>query len=307
MAKYLYVINYAEGEEGLCQLEMKILFEQELTGKWLISTICIEPSRSVFIKERLTIFYEGATFQEVSEQVKQQPLSYETFKILFLPFPNQSFGYHERLKRLGEIGFFVGGEADMVRPQQLLGLAELAGKWMFGELKLNDNRWVHHENKPYSYSFSLGVRVSRAIANLAVGHDLTKKIIDPCCGIGTVVLEILTVGGSVVGRDLNSKIVGKANENLKFYGHEPLISAGDIRDIKDHYDVAIIDLPYGHFSPITPETQQMILNEARRIADQLILVTQVDMKLEIVQAGFEIIEQCQVRKRNFIRYLTICR
>ena len=36
---YLYVINYAEGEESLCRLEMKMLFNQELTDKYLFSSI----------------------------------------------------------------------------------------------------------------------------------------------------------------------------------------------------------------------------------------------------------------------------
>ena len=50
----------------------------------------------------------------------------------------------------------------------------------FGTLEPNSNEWVLHENKPHSYSFSLSVRVSRAIANLAVGRDFSKRIIDPC-------------------------------------------------------------------------------------------------------------------------------
>ena len=52
---YLYVINYAEGEESLCKLEMKVLFGEDLTDKYLFSKVDIDPSRSVFIKERLTI------------------------------------------------------------------------------------------------------------------------------------------------------------------------------------------------------------------------------------------------------------
>ena len=50
MYGYLYIINYAEGEESLCRLEMKVLFNQELTGKSLFSSLAIDPSRSVFIK-----------------------------------------------------------------------------------------------------------------------------------------------------------------------------------------------------------------------------------------------------------------
>jgi len=306
MKNYLYVINYAEGEEMLCKLELKILFKQELTQKWLISPIKIEPSRSVFIKERLTILAEALTFETVYDQVQQQSLVFESFKLLFLRFPNQTLRYRERLSRLNEIGSLIGGEAAMYNPKQLLGLTELDGKWLFGLLKPNDNTWVHHENKPYSYSFSLGVRLSRAIANIAIGHDFDKKIIDPCCGVGTVILEGLTVGGKMEGNELNEKVSWKARENLKYYGYEPLITTGDIKEIEGHYQVAIIDLPYGHFNPIAPESQQQILNAARRLADQLILVTQVEMHNEIKAAGFKLIEQCPVAKGRFIRYVNLC-
>jgi len=306
MTKYLYVINYAEGEKMLCELELKYLFNQQLTQKWLISDLKINPSRSVFIKERLTILYEAVTFEALYEQVKEQPLSFDTFKILYLRFPNQTLEYHQRLKRLKEIGFLIGGEAAMVKPKQLLGLTELDGKWFFGLLKPNSNTWVTHENKPYSYSFSLGVRLSRAIANIAVGHDLGKKIIDPCCGVGTVILEVLTIGGDIVGNELNDRVSWKAQENLKHYGYTPLITTGDIKEVEGEYDTAIIDLPYGHFNPIAPEVQQMIIAEARRLSKELILVTQVDMSHEIVEAGFKVVEQCQINKGKFVRYLTIC-
>jgi len=306
MTKYLYLINYAEGEEMLCQLEMKVLFNQKLTEKWLISPIKIDPSRSVFLKERLTILYEALTYENLFEQVKEEPLSFETFKLIFLQFPGQEIAYRERLKRLKDVGFLIGGEADMYNPKQLLGLTELNGNWYFGPLELSNNDWVTHENKPNSYSFSLGVRTSRAIANLAVRHNFDKKIIDPCCGVGTVLLEVLAVGGTIVGNELNDKVAEKAVENLKHYGYEPKITIGDIKNVEGHYDVAIIDLPYGHFGTIEPEIQQMIIKEARRIASQLILVTQIDMVKEIQEAGFNIIDQCQVLKGRFVRYITIC-
>ncbi len=304
---YLYVINYAEGEESLCKLEMKVLFGEDLTDKYLFSPIDIDPSRSVFIKERLTILYRQQTYEGLYEQVKENPLSYETFKCLFLRFKGQTLEYKERLERLKQIGFLIGGEAKMYEPKQLLGLTELNGEWFFGTLEPNSNEWVNHENKPHSYSFSLSVRVSRAVANLAVGRDFSKRIIDPCCGAGTVVLEVLTVGGTIVGNELNPKVAWKAEENLKHYGYENVIQVGDIQNINDHYDLAIIDLPYGHFNPIAPEVQQMIMNEARRIADELIIVTQVKMEEQLKLAGFEIINQCEAVKGKFVRYITLCR
>ena len=120
-------------------------------------------------------------------------------------------------------------------------------------------------------------------------------------------LEVLTIGGTIVGNELNPKVAFKAEENLKHYGYENVVQVGDIQDIQEHYDLAIIDLPYGHFNPIAPEIQQMIMNEARRIADELIIVTQVKMEEQLKVAGFEMIDQCEVVKGKFVRYITRCR
>lgn len=306
MGKYLYNLNCAKGEEQLFDLEIRALFGQSPKKKQLESDLRVSAHRSVFIKERLEILFEAETFEGLVEPTKNAGLNFETFKCLWLKYPNQSFAYRERLAAMKELCQHIGGEADMVGPKQLLGLTEYEGRWLFGKLAPNENSWVTHENKPHSYSFSLSVRVSRAIANIAVGHDTSKKIIDPCCGVGTVVLETLAVGGNMVGNELNPRVAEKARENIKHFGYEPQISTGDIQDIKETYDTAIIDLPYGHFNPISPEVQQMILNEAGRIAPNLILVTHVDMERELQLAGFKVKEQCPVRKANFIRYITLC-
>ena len=80
----------------------------------------------------------------------------------------------------------------------------------------------------------------------------------------------------------------------------------DIKDIEEKFDVAIIDLPYGLFTPIRPNEQMDIINSARKIADKLILVTFEDMDEFVYNAGFEIIDRCKVSKGKFIRYISVC-
>lgn len=303
---YLYNLNHAEGEEQLYAWEIRTLFGQTPTKKQLESPIKISPHRSVFIKERLAIQYEAQSFSELLEAVKNNPLTFETFKCLWLKYPNQELGYRDRLAAMRELCHYIGGEADMTHPKSLLGLTQYEGRWLFGELVPNENSWVSHENKPHSYSNSLSVRVSRAIANIAVGTNPDTTIVDPCCGVGTVVLEVLTVGGNIVGNELNPLVAEKARQNIAAFGYEANIKTGDIQDLEGRFDLAIIDLPYGHFNPISPEIQQMIIREAGRLAKELLLVTQEDMTQDIEQAGFEIKERCQVRKAHFIRYLTLC-
>ncbi|MGL4338182.1 MAG: TRM11 family SAM-dependent methyltransferase [Turicibacter sp.] len=305
--EFLYFINYSEGEEQLCKLEMNVLFDLKVEEKLFFSNLDINPSRSIFFKERLQILYRAASFESLVESVKINPMSFESYKILFIRLPQHIIEYKERLQLLYTIGAHIGGEADMYEPKQLLALTEVNGEWLFGILEKNNNEWVSHENKPHSYSFSLSVRNARAVANIAIGRDLSQTVIDPCCGAGTVVLEALTVGGNIVGNELNPSVAWKAQENLKHYGYENVIQMGDIADIKAHYDVSIVDLPYGHFSPIEPQIQSMIMQNARRISDKLVMVTQIIMDDDLRAAGFEIMAQCQVKKGKFIRYVTVCK
>ncbi len=305
-APYLYFINHAEGEEALCNLEFKTIFGQTHENKLLRTSIDFGVSRSVFVKQRLTILAEDESFETLIENVKAANLDFESYKILYLKLPHHTLSYQDRLKYLSDIGAHIKGPADMYEPKQLLGLSEVNGVWLFGVLELNDNEWSRHENKPYSYSFSCNVRTARTLANLAVLHDTNASVIDPCCGIGTVVLELLTIGVKATGNELNDKVAYKAGENLKHYGYETTITVGDIQEVQGSYDAVIIDLPYGHFAPIDPEIQKMIMREARRLGRRLIILTQVIMNDWLEEAGFKVIDQCQVNKQRFVRYVTIC-
>lgn len=47
---------------------------------------------------------------------------------------------------------------------------------------------------PIPFSNSLDIRLARTLINIAGENDISKTIIDPCCGMGTVVLEGLALG-----------------------------------------------------------------------------------------------------------------
>jgi len=49
-----------------------------------------------------------------------------------------------------------------------------------------------------------------------------------------------------------------------------------------------------------------MLKTARRIANKMVLVAFVNMDEELRLAGFTIVDQCQVNKRKFKRYITVC-
>jgi tRNA G10 N-methylase Trm11 len=121
-----------------------------------------------------------------------------------------------------------------------------------------------------------------------------------------VVIEALSMGVNAKGYEINRPIAINAQQNLSFFNYPDVITEGDMHTIKDHFDVAIIDIPYGLYQVVTLEEQQEIINTARRIADRLILVTYDNMEKMIDVAGFELIEKVRVAKGKLVRWVNVC-
>ena len=148
--------------------------------------------------------------------------------------------------------------------------------------------------------------MARALVNIAVGNNLELKLVDPCCGIGTVVIEALSMNIDVNGYEINNNIAQYAQRNLEFFGYNNVITNGDMHRIEEKYDVVIIDIPYGLFKPTTLKEQTDIIKTARKIADKLVIVTFEDMDKYIKGVGFNILDTCYVSKGKFVRYISIC-
>lgn len=304
--KYFYYIKYPVFEEDLCKLEMKCLFGKTPSEKYLFSDFYISASRSPFIKEMISVVYEEDSLEQIIHNIIKDKLAYDEFKVCYLRTEYSDIDYEERLRSLSQIGFVITGEPEIHNPKVILGVTQICGKWIFGMYEKNDYKWHIHDNKPYSYSNSLSVRVARALVNIAVKNNLECKLIDPCCGVGTVILEALSMGIDVVGCELNKSIAENAKKNLEFYGYENVVTNGDMNEIEEKYDTAIIDLPYGLFTPTTIEEQTSLIRSARRISTRLVIVTFEEMNDCITDAGFKIVDKSYVCKGKFKRYINIC-
>jgi tRNA G10 N-methylase Trm11 len=305
--KYFYTINYPIYEESLCKMEMRYLFDNILKEKYFFSNKYINPSRSPFIKDVISIIYCENSLEAIVDKVTRDKLAYDDFKICYIKLENEDVNYKERLRSIREIGLVIIGESEMHNPKITLGLTKINGKWIFGEYKRNDYKWHIHDDKPCSYSNALGIRVAKAVVNIAMGNDFKKTLVDPCCGVGTVVIEAISMNIKVKGYELNENIAANAKRNLEFFGYDKdIIVSGNMHDIKEKYDVAIVDIPYGLFTPTTLDEQTNIIKTARRIADKLIIITFENMDKYIIDAGFKIFDKGYVNKGKFKRYINVC-
>ncbi len=304
---YLYVINYPLQEKELCLLEMKSLFDKALTKKYFLSSRNIDPSRSPFIKERISILHTASSLEELVQILSDEKMTCTNFKFARFKVEEGKLDYATWIHSVTELGKVIQGEVDMKNPSIQLGITVIDDRWIFGLYEKNENPWEKHNLKPYTNSNSLETRTARAVVNIAVGQQIQSRLVDPCCGIGTVVLEALSLAIPVIGYEISWIIANQAKQNVSYFGYDSCIVKGDMHEITERYDVAILDLPYGLFSHVTDKQQKSIIHSSRRITEKLVLITCVDMDEDIASAGFTIVDCCTVTKGTFVRYVRECR
>ena len=151
--------------------------------------------------------------------------------------------------------------------------------------------------------------MAKVLINVASRGDTSKRIIDTCCGVGTVILEGIFAGYNICGWEINPKVAEFARLNLAHFQYNAIIVTGDMKDIKEHYDVVIIDLPYNNFSHFDEQEQLNIIRHAKQIANRMIIVTSTDIREKLYAEQLKIIDYCRVEKtikRDFARYIWIC-
>src|SRR5699024_3056262 len=218
----------------------------------------------------------------------------------------ENIPYADRKQIERDIGWEFTAEFDMRQPDYTFGIIYFNDHWYFGKCMKNEAIWLRHVKKPQSYSTALGTRLARAVANIAVPHPGGVTAIDPCCGIGNVLVEALSMGINIVGRDINPLVTRGSRENIAHFGYMCDVTTGPIADVTAHYDVGIIDLPYNIFTHTSADDQLSILSYARRIANNVIVVT-IDTVDHLVEAaGFQINDRCIAKKGKFSRQILVC-
>nr|WP_318540898.1 RsmD family RNA methyltransferase [Terribacillus saccharophilus] len=310
--EYLYVYTMGLEERSLCRLEQRMLFGQE-TDNLIKSTRMVEPSRSPFIKGRLSILYYGDSIEEIVKQVSQIELDNKTFKVVYIKIndllKNQKIEFEDQRVIEKEVGWNIIGEAEMRNPDVLFGIIPFQGRWYFGSYLDSESVWLHHAKKPQEYSTALSTRLARAVVNIAAPDPAGVSIIDPCCGIGTVLVEALSMGIAINGADRNPLAVKGARENIAHFNYHGEVVVQDIAEQEGHYDIAIVDMPYNLYSSATVEEQYTIIKHARRIADRVVILTIEDMDEMILKAGFTIVDRCVANKglkALFSRQVIVC-
>lgn len=307
--QYIYNVNYDIHETSLCALEVKALFNHELKDKVFLSNLSVNPSISPFLKNRFEVLYKAESFDEIVAYVASKKIDTPDFMVKYIQLEQDDPHFKNRRVLCKEVGLLFISYASYENPKVIYAITYYNNHCYLGILTENDGLWREHNNRPHSYSSSLGIHLAKALTNIAGNGDFTKSMVDPCCGVGTVLLEAVYAGYDIKGWEIVSKVAEHAKNNLAHFDYHDIVSQGDIQDIKQSFDVSIIDLPYGILSKTVEETQTLIIRNAKRISNKIVLVSSDDITEKILNEGLTIIDSCEVRKNrnhHFVRYVWVC-
>lgn len=306
---FIYAFSYNINESELCKLESRHVFQKEEQDKVLFSERKLEPSHSAFIKKRLEVLFFSASYAALLQMISTEAIAEEDFKLEYLTLEGDNTAYEQRLVKLKEIGLLINGVPDVHQPKRRYALCYYEGHWCFGLLEKNSYAWREHKNKPRSFSNAININIAKALVNIASKADREKRLIDTCCGIGTVLLEACFAGQPIVGCDINWRVCVQSRENLAFFNYEASVTRCDVKDMKGKYDAAIIDLPYNLFSCADENTHFHIINSAKQLCQRMVIVSTSDITALLEKAGLGLIDTCRIKKRgkkSFERIVWVC-
>ncbi len=295
---YLYTFNYNDHHYELCKLESRQLFNKQVEQKCLISNQKIDPNISPFIKSRLDIITSAIEYKEFLQLITDQHIQLHGFTVDYLILDGDTLAKEDRRKKQKDVGYCIQGGPDFVNPRITYAICNHRNMWHFGVLTKENNDWHKHNNKPYSFSNSIGLVIAKTLVSIAAKGNKEYKLLDACCGVGTVILEACIAGFKIHGCDINVKAYYNAVRNIEHYKYSANIYHKDIKEHNQKYDAAIIDLPYNLYSKSTDGIAQNIIESTSKLATRLIIVSIAEIEPMIVKAGLKIIDFGIVIKRG---------
>jgi tRNA (guanine10-N2)-dimethyltransferase len=133
---------------------------------------------------------------------------------------------------------------DLENPVHLIHFFFIGKKVYCGILEWkNDNAFLQRKAhlRPELYPASLDPQLALAMVNLARG----KKIVDPFCGTGGILIEGAFAGRKMIGYDISKWMLDKCRKNLQNYQLNIKIEVGDATTFVKKCDAIVTELPFG--------------------------------------------------------------
>lgn len=309
MHNYIYSFKYHYHHKALCKLESLQVFGEAEKDNLLFSNIKVSPSISPFIKSRFEISSSSESYSELIANIKEKKICVEGFKAEYTLLDDDETKYKDRLQCLRDVGFSIEGEPDYYTPSIIYSICQYKKIWYFGVLIKHNADWQKHKVKPFSFSNSITIEIAKTLVNIASKGIKAEKLLDACCGVGTVMLEACISDYDIDGCDINWRACRKTRGNLAHYNYVAKVYLSDIKDLDKQYDAAIVDLPYNLYTYSTDTITKDILASVAKLTTRTVIVSSTDISAIIKEVGLNITDYCEVEKNgnpNFTRSIWLC-
>jgi len=295
---YFCVVSTTDLEQDLARAELWALAGVESSGRVAAVPHPIDVERAAYVSVCAQLLAAGRRPADLSRALQPIRPEFERFRVTLITLPPRpKVSSHEAIV---EAARHVCGSVDVSDPLTELLLVGSEGDWRLGRVISRASKtYLAHERKPHAFSSALPARVARAMVNLAAVPGDT--VIDPCCGVGTILLEAWAAGMRAVGGDLNPKLAGMACANLRHFGRPPWVCAADATTPWATADAVVTDFPYGRQCARDPRLYERLLAALPAFAPKLAVVTAEDIEAMLGDAGYDVLQTADVLKSHGFR------
>ena len=284
---FLYLLSYDDspgrGERALAVAEGEALTGGKCVGDHLLrSDRRADVRHAAFVTAGVEIVASAATSSELVTRVRSAGIRAERFWIESKKIPGSLDV--PRVNTSRDLGAHIEGEADSRNPtDRFLLVATGEGFWFGKSFSIGESRWRRFRGKPYGYVRALPSRISRVTVNLVATPG--DRVVDPCCGSGSILIEAADMGLRAEGFDIASRMVEIANANLAHFGFRGDVKQCDVREVHGEWDAVIADLPYGHIGNYADADSAELIPHLLRLAPRAAIVHSQDCSAHFEALG----------------------
>ena len=296
---YVYMLAGDEHEHDLALAEALALSGGEALGDKVVQAERrIDIARTGYAACGMELLAGGADAAEACVRLRERGVASDGFAIEVRRIPRGLKA--NRRDIANELALAIDGRPDLDDPsEQFLALVTAEHVWFGRALPAGEPEWRRLAQKPHDFSSALPSQAARAICNLFIRGG--ERVVDPCCGSGTLLIHAASLGANLTGHDINKKMVGSTNKNLQHFGFEPAASLADAAEAAGSYDVALANVPYGKMTPTSDERLARMVANIVTLAPRGAVVALCDLSGILRGAGADVRQVLRLAKFSVTR------
>ncbi len=300
---YVYLLAGDEHEHELALAEAVALAGAVPRGDKLVEADSeIDIARTGYVACGIELLANGTDAEGAAAVLRTRDLASDEFGIEVRRIP-RGLRVHRREIATALADAIAGGPNLDEPKERFLAFVTGEGVWFGRALERGEPEWQRFAEKLHDCSSALPSQAARAICNLFVRGG--ERVVDPCCGSGTLLIHAASLGAHVTGFDINQKMMWATNKNLAHFGFGPAATVGDAALVAGAFDVLLANVPYGKMSATSDEAVAGMVSNMVRLAPRGAIIATEDLSGIIEAAGGTVREVLRLVKFSVTRRIFV--